>query len=325
MPPTFPNTANGLIGGILFDNGRKVYLTPFSATSATIYDAVNDTISTPVGSYGGSANFLSGCLLANGDIFIAPRSSATARIYSPSTGQIRTPGGTFPGTSNALTACVAFDSGKQVYCLPNNITTARIWDSRTETTRIPTGTFANSPSTSAGCLLPDGRIFIAPQGDTVLRIYNWKDDTMFTSSLSITTGSYFGCRLTLAGDEIWLQPYSSTTGLLYNWRRDTARVTTGTWAGNQAHLGTIMAPDGSFIAMPGFAGTVRQYQPETNTLKTLSGSYTAGAFDGGDACVLFDGRVMIFPRNMTTAKSYGIKGSSSFDTNVTLSPFFNRR
>lgn len=323
MPPTFPSGTNLLIGGILFDGGRKVYLTPFNATTATIYDAVNDTISTPPGSYGGNANFLAGCLLANGDIFIAPRSSATARIYSPATGQVRTPGGTFPGTATALTAGVAFDEGRQVYCLPRNITTARIWDSRTETVRTPAGTFGGNESTSSGCLLPDGRILVVPQADNVLRIYDWQRDVMFTSSVALS-GQYFGGILMPNGDEVWLTPYGATIGLLYNWRRDTARVTTGTWPGNFAYFSSVMAPDGSMIAIPGSAIVARQYQPRTDTLTVLAGVYSINN-DGGGGCVLYDGRVMIFPRAMTTAKSYGVKGTPSLDENVTLGAFMNRR
>lgn len=323
MPPTFPGGTNLLIGGVLFDGGRKVYLTPFNATTATIYDAVNDTISTPPGSYGGSAGFLAGVLLATGDIFICPRSSTTARIYSPATGQVRTPGGTFPGGSSTLTAGVAFDNGTQVYCLPNNSTSARIWDSRTETVRTPTGTFGGSASTSAGCLLPDGRILIVPQADTVLRIYDWQRDAMFTSGVSLSS-TYFGGTLMPNGDEVWLTPYSSTSGLLYNWRRDTARVTSGTWPGSLAYFSSVMAPDGSLVAIPAAATASRQYQPRTDTLTVLAGTYS-GSNDGGGGCLLSDGRVMIFPRGMTTARSYGAKGTPSLDENVTLSPFVNRR
>lgn len=326
MPPTFPSGGNLIIGGVPYDGGRKVYLTPFAATTATIYDTNNDTISTPTGSYGGSGNFLSGVLLANGDIFICPRSSSTARIFSPATGQVRTPGGTFPGTSAALTGGIAFDDGRQVYCLPNLSTTARIWDSRTETVRTPTGTFGGS-SAVTGCLLPDGRILLLPQADTNIRIYDWRRDSMFTSSITVTTNAYFGGRLLPSGDEFFLQPYNSTSGLIYNWRRDTARVTSGTWPGSTAYIGCVLAPDGSLIAMPANQTAARQYQPVADTVSTLPGTFTGSAvtFVTGDGCVLADGRVMFFPRNVTRAVSYGTKGTPSFDEAVLIGAFRNGR
>ena len=97
----------------------------FQAIRSTNYSTPTDALTTPAGTYPGSAAFAGGVLLPDGRVFCIPANSTTARIYNPSTDTLTTPTGTYPGNF-AFIGGVLLPDGR-VFCIPYNSTTARIY------------------------------------------------------------------------------------------------------------------------------------------------------------------------------------------------------
>ena len=91
---------------------------------ATASGPCGDGVTTPSGTYPGSAAFQGGVLLPDGRVFCVPYTSTSARIYDPVTDTLTTPAGTYPG-SVAFRGGVLLPDGR-VFCVPCYSTSARI-------------------------------------------------------------------------------------------------------------------------------------------------------------------------------------------------------
>ena len=102
-----------------------------------------------------------------------------------------------------------------------------------------------------------------------------------------------------------------------------AVIPTGTYPGGAAYVGGVLLPDGRVFCVPYNATTARIYDPATDTLTTPTGTYPgSGAYYGG--VLLPDGRVFCVPRTATTARIGCTRSHVALDSNITLSPFFNK-
>jgi hypothetical protein len=140
-----------------------------SIQQTTAVTTVADTLTTPNGTYPGSAAFHGGILLPDGRVFCVPSSSTTARIYNPVTDTLTTPSGTYPD-SFAFWGGILLPDGS-VFCVPRDSTTARIYNPVTDTLTTPSGTYPGNNAFHNGVLLPDGRVFCVPFSSSAARIY----------------------------------------------------------------------------------------------------------------------------------------------------------
>ena len=312
--------------GTILSPGGLVWATPYAATGGLVFDPNNNTTYV-VGSFGGTLNFTSGVLMPDGKVFVVPRSSTTARIVDLVNKTVTTPAATFPG-SNAFLGGTVCDGGRKIYLAPGGQrTTGGVYDIASQTFTTPAGTFSTGVqgNTSAGAfLLPDNRVFVAPSYSTAA-IYDPASDRLTTSALSLGyNGSviqYLGAVMLASGDEIALIPFNATAITIYNWRRDTARTVTGTATG---FTGGQLCPDGSVFCVPATGTVARVYRPDTGTVSALPDTYSGSSPVAG-ANVLPDGRLVMMPRSDSAVRTYGAKGSVTFDTNVTMSPYYNHR
>lgn len=191
----------------LLPDGR-VFLVPYNSTTARIFDPATNTISTPAGAFpSGSNTFLGGVLLPDGRVFCVPYSSTTARIFNPADGTVSTPTGSYPG-GTAYQGGVLLSDGR-VFCVPNSATSARIYDPATDATYTPSGTY--TAAGRGGCLMPDGRVFMASVTSD-FRIYDPEADTLTTL---YQPGVPSVGAVTLRDGRIFACPTSSATARIY--------------------------------------------------------------------------------------------------------------
>lgn len=125
----FSNTLTGSFiydGGVLLADGR-VFCVPHNGTQAKIYDPVADVVTTPEGTYPGTANFRGGVLLPDGTVFMAPRNNTmNAYIYNPKTDSLQTTSLNLTKSTFNFSGAVVLPNGG-AYCVPYNLSSARIY------------------------------------------------------------------------------------------------------------------------------------------------------------------------------------------------------
>jgi hypothetical protein len=182
---TFPALASGAYHGAVRMLDNRVFFVPHTAPNALIYDASNDTISTP--NFTSLGRCFGGVLLSDGRVFCVPYDATRAQVYDPRTNTTTsTPPHSAP--SGSFYGGVMMADGK-VFCVPSNSTTARIFDPVSWTWSTPPGTYPGGFWGNGGALLPDGRIFMAPYSwATNARIYDPKSQTLSSPTNSTTGG-----------------------------------------------------------------------------------------------------------------------------------------
>jgi WD40 repeat protein len=314
----FAGTSLAYVSGTIMADGR-IILVPFNSTTSVIWDPNNDINTTPGGTYAGSGAFSSCVLLRNGEVLFIPRNAA-CRVYNPVTNTVRTIGSAPP--ANGYITGVLMQDGR-VYCIPfNNTTTAIIIDPINNTVKNATGTYSNGGANLGygGVLLPDGRIFVVSNNaNSACWIYDPIKDVLSTTRQTVPQ-TYQGAIL-LPDERILILP-SSTNGnlMIYDWNKDIFRLSK-VIVPNTAG-GLILLPDGTVMVTGLSLGSFLLYNPNTDTAITPPGTFTAAASTGGN--LLFDGRLIFFPRSSSSLTGYGVNGLG-FSSDVLLSAHYNCR
>lgn len=114
--------------GVLMADGR-IYLPPYNATTARIYDPVANTVTIPAGSFGGNASHATGTLLPDGRVFLVPCNTSTpARIYDPYTNTLTVISGTYAGVAYA---CAILLPDGRLFLPPVGSSTAAVTQANT--------------------------------------------------------------------------------------------------------------------------------------------------------------------------------------------------
>lgn len=315
---TFPGGTNPYLSGIMMENGN-IFFVPFNATAGQIYDPINDRIITPTGSYPGSAAYSGAVLIHSGEVLLVPRNTV-CRVYNPYSDSVRTIGSA-PAVANAFYSGVVLPDGR-VYCVAGGSSFAQIIDPKLNTvTALP-----GSPATGAvgAVLLPDGRILVVPNGvpNSPAVIYNPITNTHTSTSLNPPVNTaYFG-GVIMPDDDIFIIPNSATSAVIYNYKKDTVTTIPGTVTG---YSSAVLLPDGGVFLMSATANTAHKiYYRETNSYITLNTAPTTNNECLG-CTILQDGRVFMFPRNVTSGGGYGSKTNVTFPIDLMLSAYFSKR
>jgi len=193
-----------------------------------------------------------------------------------------TPTGTMPG-NGAFLGSVLLPNGN-LYLLPsdtNFTTTARIYNPFTNTLTTPSGTFPVVAKFAfyGGCLMNDGRVFIAPSQSTSARIYDYRSDTLIVPAPTFPgSGNQFIGAVTLFDGRVFISPHGSLTGRIYDPRNDTLFTTTALSATVNNFAGCCLLPDGRVFLVPYNSTVARIYNPWLDTVISVSNS-TGGTED----------------------------------------------
>lgn len=325
---TVPNAANaGYIGATIISNG-KIFAHPFNATSAGIYDTNNDTW-TSLGSFVGAGAFIAGTILPDNRIFMCPRGSQSCRIVDVDNKIITTPSAVFPGGAFS-SSCCAFDDGWKIFFAPATSSSTSFYDVKKDTLTACAGTYSTdgvNPASAHCFLLPDGRIFICPRYASTPYIYDPYKNSLLVDTALHNINFAFSCACMINDEEILIVPAVSTYGVRYNYKKRTSYTVGSFAAGSDVKYGgAIPCQDGKILIFPTNGTGVLSFDPITNRFTTINGTSSYTGF--GSMILLQDGRIVLIPRVTTfstVSRFLGTKGSRTFDPNIQLSQWYNRR
>jgi len=172
-----PTGTDLFFGGIKLKDGR-VFLIPFSSTTARIYDPVTNTLFTPTPTFPGNYAFRGAVLLPDGKVFLCPSNATKAYIYNPYNDTVTLSTPDFPG-GGAFAGAVLLHDGR-VFLIPNYSTQAWIYNPTTDTVQIASGSYPGGDAYRGGVLMSDGRVFMIPFNTTQAAIYDPITDTRTT-------------------------------------------------------------------------------------------------------------------------------------------------
>jgi hypothetical protein len=317
-------------GGVLLPDGR-VFLVPFNATVALIYDPIKDSFVAASGTYPGLGSLRGGVLMLDGRVYCLKASAdgGQARIYDPVRDTTVLAGGAYPGSGSAFAGGCVFPDGR-VFAQPNNSFTGRLYNPVTDTLSA-VGSFPAADGHRSAVLLPDGRAFVVPASATTARIYDPVRNTTIVSNGVYPSGT--GARtyaggVVLADGRIFCSPGSVNVGftMIYDPVTDSTTRTATVFGSNGWSNGAVLMADGRVFCVPGNATTPQIYNPFTDATDRV----TSGGYPGSTAysygVLMRDGRIFCVPFNATAARIYGgrFQGlSTQPDPNVILSPYWN--
>lgn len=260
---TFPGNG-AYLRGVTMRDGR-VFLIPYNATQARIYNPLTNTVEVVTGhTFPGNGAYNSGTLLRDGRVFLCPHNATAIRIFNPETNQVQVLSHSLPG-GLAFRGCHLLRSG-HVFMVPFNSTSARIYDPVADTLTavgsfpgngayaeaIPTYT-ASTPSTDgsfdAFVLVPHNST--SAQGIRIAIAQHHPPNFTQLFSLPGTypgSGGYLGGALIRDG-KVFLCPYNASSGVVIDFEENTA-VSFGNQTGSEKYYGCLYFPNGWLHTIP---------------------------------------------------------------------------
>jgi len=166
--------------------GSAVWPDYQASIQLTAYDGatvVDDTVTTPTGTYPGTSAFNGGVLLPDGRVFCVPYSATSARIYDPVTDTTTTPTGTYAGAT-AFYGGVLLANGN-VFCVPFGSDNAAIYNPISDTLTFTSENLGTAGSKfRGGIVMKNGKVFCVPSNSTTSRLYG--GPTAFDSNVVLS-------------------------------------------------------------------------------------------------------------------------------------------
>lgn len=316
---------NGGLGGVLMRDGR-VFIVPREGTSAYIFNPSTNTMSS-VGSFPAGNKFYGGNLLQDGRVFFVPCETTYTNVFDPVSGTISTPNVTFPGGVFPFTSSVTLHDGRVFLC-PYNSAYALLFNPLTNQLTTPNIGFSGTSAYFGATLMPDGKVFMVPNGTLSTRALIFDPVTLTATSTAASFGSgsqkYVGAVLMPNGN-VYCIPASATTARIVNPLTLEVSTPPGTFPGNFAFAKGSLTPDGRVFIAPYNSTTARVFNPSTNTLSTMPGP----AFGGGStigSILLPDGRTFVIPATTSNSRLVytGSWGSTKLPMSVLTSSLVNK-
>ncbi len=313
--------AIGISGSPVLMRDGRVFIVPYNAGTARIFDPSNGSVSTPAGTYPGA---YTGVLLLDGRIFGVPKSGqTTAVLYDPASNTASTSAATFPGTSNSFLGGVRLLDGR-VFCIPGRSSSGYLYDPTSDTLREIPSLFpypaVNDPFIGA-ILMPNGKVFCVPWNS--LRAYIFDPVTMTTTSAPSSAFRAFNSAVTMADGRVYCVPSAtaSTSALVYNYTSNTVS-TSGTFSSvNGKFNGGSVLPDGRIVLAPQNETNACIFNPQTNTYSTPTATLTGCA----GAVLLQSGDVFVLTGSGSAIIHTGGWGSVKLPLGVLTSPFLKSK
>jgi len=296
-------------GGLLLPNGN-VFIVPYNSTVARAYDRVRG-VWNPAGAYPGAAGYVYGTHLPDGRIYLAAADATSGAIYDPYTNITTFGKGTYSGGRRAVLINEA-----EVFITPWDRNSALIYNFVTDSLRDAGGQAFSLYDLGDACLLPDGRVFLAPFAATRAEIYDPVSDSYSTPSHIYgpeNVQHHISCQLMVDG-RVFVTPFGgSTTAHIYDPVADTLTPKTMPFSDI---LGCPELPDGRLFL--GGLSNSGWYDPFTDTSHVISSSLSHA-----DSCLLPNGDIVRIPFSSTNLLYVSMAGAwgELQDINLLLSPW----
>ena len=229
----FPGTTEAYAGGVLLQDGR-VFVVPYTQTTARIYDPKTDTVSTPSGTYPGNFALVDGVLLPDGRVFMSPRYGTNrAYIDNPFNDTLKTTDILFSGTLpfNQTSGAILLKDGR-VLGIPYSDTSkqAYVYNPQNDTFTYTYTFFPGGNAFNGGTLLPDGKVFLTPYGSVKAHIYDPTAETLTPVASWPESGTQSSIQSTTT---------TTSQNFTYSTRQSPSVISPGTLTNNTSNAQTL--------------------------------------------------------------------------------------
>lgn len=250
---TSNNTNGNYSAGVLLFN-EEILLVPRNA-ACRVYNAKTDSVRIIGSAPAVTTAYTGGILMKNGKVYCLPNGLTTALIIDPINNTTIVPTGTFPYTGFSLGGVLLPDG--RVMIITSTNAQHRIYDPYTDKLTV-----ANCQSNGGqnGCLLPDGRVYIAPVSpNTSAVIYNPVTDSTTTANGTFPSAAWNACNLTVDGG-VYVNPtVGPNSPRIYYYGTDTLVTIPGTMTSNNEFTNALYIYDGRLLLVPRTSTTVKFY------------------------------------------------------------------
>ena len=287
------------------------YLTPSTSNAAVIQQWIQRTVnsySSPFYSnavtFGtastapGGAAFNGCCLIPDGRVVFTPHNIGSVGVFNPNTNTFTSILANPPcnGGGYAVGAVLCPD-GRVLFVPYNGATNAPVtlWNPVTNAlTTVATG-ITGSKKFQGGCVLPDGRVLLQPNGATCVGVFNPATNS-FTTYGTVPSGAYAGGCCLIPDGRVVFCPNGQTNIGIFNYQ--TNSYTTATWGfTGTGYAGATLVSDGRVIFTPNGQANVGVFSPATNSFATYP---TGFAVNYQGSCLLPNGTVIFCPLSQTS-------------------------
>lgn len=199
-----PSTNNRHLAGVKLGDGTgRVYLIPYRATKALIWNPADGSLTEAGGTFeisGSSTSvfqYRSGVLMSDGRVFMCPATGSKAAIYDPDLDAVQFVPGFLGGGQLEHPLML----GNKVLCLPNNGTRAQLYDPDTGEITTYNTLFPGDQAYAGGVIIgvgPNaGKVFMVPRDAIEASIFDPVEDL----ELAFVEGTFPCC-----SDEVVIAP-----------------------------------------------------------------------------------------------------------------------
>jgi streptogramin lyase len=246
----------------------------------------------------GSAAFNGCCLTQDGRVVFAPYNAGYVGVFNPMTNIFTSILANPPcnGGGYAVGAVLCPD-GRILFVPYNGATNAPVtlWNPVNNVlTTVATG-ITGTAKFQGGCVLPDGRVLLAPNVVTGVGVFNPVTNSFLTYG-TVPSGAYGGGCCLIPDGRVVFSPSGQTNIGIFNYL--TNSYTTATWGFTGAgYAGATLVPDGRVVFTPNGQANVGVFNPATNSFATYNTGFVVN-YQG--SCLLPDGRVVFAPLSQTS-------------------------
>lgn len=246
----------------------------------------------------GSASYNGCCIAQDGRVIFAPHNNGAVGVFDPKTNTCTAIAANPPcnGGGYAVGAVLCPD-GRILFVPYNGATNAPVtlWNPVTNLlTTVATG-ITGAAKFQGGCVLPDGRVLLAPNGATCVGVFNPTTNSFLTYG-TVPSGAYAGGCCLIPDGRVVFSPNGQTNVGIFNYL--TNSYTTATWGfTGTGYTGANLVPDGRVVFTPNGQTNVGVFNPATNSFTTYNTGY---AVNYASSCLLPDGRVVFAPLSQSS-------------------------
>ncbi len=339
---TFSTSATKWAGGVLATNG-KIYGIPWDEWKVLEIDPATGTASKmDHANITGGDKWMGGVLAPTGIIYGIPHSSSKILRIIPASGAVSTIDMTDSSTSAYLanaTDTAKYSSGilapnGKIYGIPYSATNVLVLNSITEAVSTISNTndiLTGTRKWKGGVVAPNGKIYCFPYDSENILVIDTSNDTLSTIDVTSTAGSAnkkYGRGVMGPSGKIYVMPENSTHILVIDTTNDSVSTLGSNLSGT--YSGGVFAPNGKIYSIPRTAENILEIDVTNQTVTTLlsgdsdltlSNSMTI-KWEGG--ILATNGKIYTIPYKADRVLEIDPKANGDFNSNIPLSPVFNK-
>jgi hypothetical protein len=235
-----------------------------------------------------SRGYLGGVVMIDGRVLLVPNLGGQVEIYDPTTDTADVLAGV---TNSRFGGACLLNDGRVYIATAIKTLPSVLYDCKTGVV-----TEIHVAHASSGCLLlPDGKVFNKPNGETHLWVHDVAANTASTCATALSSQALgYGRASILQDGSVFCAPNKDTKAFLYHPSSNTCELLAENFPSGQNYfIDTVLTVQGKVFCVPSQVNEARIFDPATKGFTKLTVQYTGYLYNGG--CLLPDHRLYCSP------------------------------